>query len=102
MSTPSSDSADHRVTARQTPGIKRRERQIVRVLTLLRELVQGRALTVRELAAKFHTRRETIYRDLQVLHDAGYPIGGDDDGRWSRPRLLPASVPNIQFSTPEL
>jgi predicted DNA-binding transcriptional regulator YafY len=106
MPTPSSDSASisasRRVKARQKPEPKRRERQIVRVLTLLRELVQGRALTIRELAAKFHTRRESIYRDLRVLQDAGYPVTGDERGRLSRPRLLPSLVPNVQFSSSEL
>ncbi len=102
MSTPSSDSATRAVKARRKPEPKRRERQIVRCLTLLRELVQGRALSIQELAAKFHTRRESIYRDLRVLQDAGYPVTGDDRGRLSRPRLLASDVPNIQFTSREL
>lgn len=80
----------------------RRERQIVRILALLRVLGQGRKPTVHELAAEFRTRRETIYRDLRVLQDAGYPITGDDRGRLSRPRLISSQVPNIRFSAPEL
>jgi len=74
----------------------------VRVLTLLRVLGQGRRPTVRELAAEFRTRRETIYRDLRVLQDAGYPITGDERGRLSRPRLTSSQVPDIRFSTAEL
>ncbi len=80
----------------------RRERQIVRILAILRQLGQGRTFTVHELAAEFRTRRETIYRDLRVLQDAGYPISGDDRGRLSRPRLLPSRVPEIRFSSAEL
>src|SRR5690242_4660032 len=80
----------------------RRERQIVRVLALLRVLGQGRRATVHELAAEFRTRRETIYRDLRVLQDAGYPITGDERGRLSRPRLMSSQVPDIRFSAPEL
>jgi predicted DNA-binding transcriptional regulator YafY len=80
----------------------RRERQIVRILTLLRVLGQGRRPTVHELAAEFRTRRETIYRDLRVLQDAGYPITGDERGRLSRPRLMSSQVPDIRFSPPEL
>ncbi|MBV9505146.1 MAG: WYL domain-containing protein, partial [Acidobacteriia bacterium] len=80
----------------------RRERQIVRILALLRVLAQGRKPTVHQLAAEFKTRRETIYRDLRVLQDAGYPIAGDERGRLSRPRLLATSIPNIRFSPPEL
>jgi predicted DNA-binding transcriptional regulator YafY len=57
---------------------------------------------VHELAAEFRTRRETIYRDLRVLQDAGYPITGDERGRLSRPRLMSSRVPDIRFSAPEL
>lgn len=80
----------------------RRERQIVRILALLRVLGQGRKPTVHKLAAEFRTRRETIYRDLRVLQDAGYPITGDEHGRLSRPRLMSSQVPDIRFSPPEL
>jgi predicted DNA-binding transcriptional regulator YafY len=80
----------------------RRERQIVRILALLRVLGQGRRPTVHELAAEFRTRRETIYRDLRVLQDAGYPIAGDEHGRLSRPRLLSSQVPEMRLSVPEL
>jgi predicted DNA-binding transcriptional regulator YafY len=102
MATRSSDVNPRCAKAKQDLGRSRRERQIVRILTLLRVLGQGRAVTVQELAAEFHTRRETVYRDLRVLQDAGYPIGGDERGRLSRPRLLSSHVPNVQFSLPEL
>lgn len=84
------------------PGPARRERQIVRILALLRVLSQQRRPTVHELAAEFRTRRETIYRDLRVLQDAGYPITGDERGRLSRPRLMSSQAPDIRFSTEEL
>jgi len=42
----------------------RRDKQIVRVLTLLRTLKEGGRPSIHTLAARFHTRRETIYRDL--------------------------------------
>ena len=79
-----------------------RERQIVRILALLRILADDGTRSVRELAAMFGTRRETIYRDLRVLNDAGYPIAGDDQGRLSHPRLLPSSIPDIRLSPVEL
>ncbi len=91
-------SADKRLLSGQ---ISRRERQIVRILALLRRLGQGASASVNELAAEFRTRRETIYRDLRVLQDAGYPIAGDERGRLSRPRLLSARVPEIRFSRAE-
>jgi len=88
-------------TTKRTDG-NRRERQVVRILALLRLLVQGQTPTVHELAAQFRTRRETIYRDLRALEDAGYPIAGDEHGRLSRPRLMPSPVPEMRFSRPEL
>jgi proteasome accessory factor B len=66
----------------------RRDRQIVRVLWLLKALGEGAQVSVPELARRFGTRRETIYRDLRALEDIGYPIQGDENGRLSRPRLL--------------
>ncbi len=74
----------------------------MRILALLRVLAQGRSPTVHELEAEFRTRRETVYRDLRVLQDAGYPITGDERGRLSRPRLISSRVPEIRFSAPEL
>ena len=85
--------------SRRNPG--RREKQIVRILALLRILTDAGTPTVNELAAKFGTRRETIYRDLRVVEDAGYPITGDERGRLSRPRLMPSNVPDIRFSAAE-
>ena len=101
MATRSSDGTPGK-SIKQAPGRNRRERQIVRVLSLLRLLGQSRATSVQELAAEFHTRRETIYRDLRTLQDAGYPIAGDELGRLSRPRLLASRVPNVLFSGQEL
>jgi len=92
----------HDSKARPRPDTNRRERQIVRILTLLRVLGQGRRATVHDLAAEFRTRRETIYRDLRVLQDAGYPITGDERGRLSRPRLISSKLPDIRFSASEL
>ncbi len=68
---------------------RRRDRQAVRVLGLLKTLADGGSPTVHKLAARFKTRRETIYRDLRTLEAIGYPIVGDESGRLSRPRLAP-------------
>ncbi len=74
----------------------------MRILAILHSLGQGRTPTVHELAAEFGTRRETIYRDLRVLQDAGYPIAGDERGRLSRPRLISSRVPDLRFSRLEI
>ena len=65
---------------------------MVRILGLLAALLEGGRPSVRELASRFNTRRETIYRDLRALSDAGYPIVGDENGRLSHPRLLDRTV----------
>src|ERR1035441_60909 len=51
---------------------KRRDRQIVRVLGILDALLHGTGASVHDFARRFGTRRETIYRDLRALEDAGY------------------------------
>jgi predicted DNA-binding transcriptional regulator YafY len=72
-----------------TEGVSRRDRQVIRLLTILRLISNGTTSTVHALATRFHVRRESIYRDLKALQDVGYPIVGDVQGRLSRPRLAP-------------
>src|SRR5687767_12047539 len=84
---------------------RRRDRQVVRILGILGTLLEGGRPTIRQLAARFGTRRETIYRDLRAIEDAGYPITGDETGRLSRPSLLPEvrrRVPELRFSDAEI
>jgi proteasome accessory factor B len=78
---------------------------MVRILTILKLLVEGGRPNVRQLAARFHTRRETIYRDLHALEDAGYPIEEGETGLLSQPRLAPearAGAPPIMLTCQEL
>jgi len=95
-----------------TTGIPaRRDKQIIRVLTLLRTLKEGGRPTVHTLAARFHTRRETIYRDLKVLQQAGYPItrqrgvpeppdpAGGLSGHRPPPRLHQAELAALTWAT---
>src|SRR5688572_17666970 len=79
---------------------RRRDRQVVRVLGILRVLLDGGRPSVRDLAARFGVRRETVYRDLRVLEEVGYPLTGDDEsGRMAgRPRL----VPGVRVSAPPM
>jgi len=84
---------------------KRRDRQVVRILGILGSLLEGGQPTVRSLASRFATRRETIYRDIRALEDAGYPISGDEAGRLSHPRLLPEAhrhAPHLRLSDEEI
>ena len=59
-----------------TNASARRDRQVIRVLGLLKTLSEGGHPTVHQLAARFKTRRETIYRDIHTLEAIGYPIVG--------------------------
>ena len=82
---------------------KRRDRQVVRILGILGALLEGTGASVHDLARRFGTRRETIYRDLRALEDAGYPVVGDDDGHLSRPHLLDGRrTPQVRFTPEEL
>jgi proteasome accessory factor B len=84
---------------------RRRDRQVVRILATLGALIEGAQPSVRDLAAQFGTRRETIYRDLKALEDAGYAVVGDESGRLSNPRLLPEDrrrAPELRLTDTEI
>jgi predicted DNA-binding transcriptional regulator YafY len=75
------------------------------MLGILKTLLEGGRPSVHQLADRFKTRRETIYRDLRALQDIGYPIEGDEHGRLSRPRLaasLRPAVPPVVLNRQEL
>jgi predicted DNA-binding transcriptional regulator YafY len=83
----------------------RRSHQVIRLLGLLKALQDGERLHVAQLAARFHVRRETVYRDLHALEELGVPIVGDLHGVKSRPRLASRSSPksfSIPFTLSEL
>ena len=84
---------------------KRRDRQVVRILGILGTLLEGGQPSIHQLASRYGTRRETIYRDIRALEDAGYPITGDDQGRMSHPRLLPEArrhAPHLRLTNSEV
>jgi proteasome accessory factor B len=89
--------------AMAAPEFKRRDRQVVRILGILGALLEGGRPSVHDLARRFGTRRETIYRDLRALEDAGYPVTGEG-GHLSRPRLLGdgKKAPQVRFTSEEL
>ena len=57
-----------------TATAARRDRQVVRLPGLLKTLAEGGRPSVHQLAARFKTRRETIYRDLRALQAVGSPL----------------------------
>lgn len=83
----------------------RRNRQVIRMVSLMLGLLRGDRLTVPALAEKHRVRKETIYRDLRDLEALGFPITGDIHGYKSRPRLregYQAKLMPIPFTIPEL
>ena len=72
----------------------RRNRQVIRIVSLMLGLLRGDRLSVPALAAKHAVRRETIYRDLRALEDLGFPITGDIHGYKSRPASGRATRPS--------
>jgi predicted DNA-binding transcriptional regulator YafY len=84
---------------------KRRDRQVVRILGILGALLEGGQPSIQQLAGRYGTRRETIYRDIRALEDAGYPVTGDELGRLSHPRLLPEArrhAPQLRLTNSEI
>jgi len=59
--------AGWRIVLRMAPPALRSNRQVVRLRTLPRRLKNGGHPSVHDFAARFHTRRETIYRDLRTV-----------------------------------
>lgn len=83
----------------------RRDRQVVRILGILKILTEGGRPTVHSLAARFRVRRETIYRDLHAIEAIGYPLAGDEAGHLSRPHFAPdlrPTMPPLLLSRQEL
>ena len=83
------------VSAEPTP---RRDRQVVRMLGILKALTDGGRVTVTGLAARFRTTRQSIYRDLHGLHEVGIPIVGDAGGGYGGVlRLAPGFRPGLPW-----
>ncbi len=65
---------------------EKRERQIVRMMHMLRLLDSG-GLRVRDVAAHFEVSPRTVQRDLEVLAMAGYPVqDGVEPGTYVFPK----------------
>jgi len=72
------------MTEVRKPGrLPKKYSQAARLLDLIRILESRRGATVSELVEECQVTRRTVYRDLQVLADSGYPLIHDrlDDGQ---------------------
>lgn len=65
-----------------------RNGQIVRLLSLVRDLARRDGCDLYELAAHHQVTVRTIRRDLDALAEAGIPLVDEDDGRRKRWRIV--------------
>ncbi len=61
-----------------------RNKLLVRLLAILRDLDRRDGCDIEELAARHQVATRTIRRDLDALQEAGVPLISDDDGRRRR------------------
>lgn len=78
--------------------------QPVRQWRLLLLLASRGGRTIPEIQAEMGCSRRTVWRDLEVLQEVGFPITAERDGRESRYRLIEGArgLPPIPLSLPEL
>lgn len=86
------------------PKPSKKYSQAARLHDVIRILEARYGATVEELAEECAVNRRTIYRDLQAILDAGYPlVREEEDGRVVYRFLTQfRKIPPITFSLPEL
>src|SRR6266568_5182345 len=68
----------------------------LKLLALLEVRPDG--VELEEAATELGARRRTIYRDFQVLEDAGFPLTSARNGRRARWRMMPGYRHRLQLS----
>jgi proteasome accessory factor B len=78
--------------------------QAARLHNLVRLIEARHGVTIEEMAEETGVDRRTIHRDLNAIHDAGYPLISDwlDNRKVYRFITTFKGVPPIAFSLPEL
>ncbi len=78
--------------------------QTTRQWRLLYILAARGGKTIAELAQEIGCSRRTVWRDLAILQEVGFPLTTDRDGRESRYLLMEGvrGLPPIPFTLPEL
>jgi predicted DNA-binding transcriptional regulator YafY len=71
-------------------------------LTGLMDLLLSTQVNIRYLAMRYDTTRRTIYRDLEVLRDLGYPLHTSDDGTVGPDRAALGAAARILVTPPIL
>ncbi len=68
--------------------------QVARLYTLLLELGRApRGVLAQNLATRLGVRLRTVYRDLEALRQAGFPVERVDGARWRLPEEWQAQLP---------
>lgn len=78
--------------------------QAGRVHDIIRLIESRHGMTIDELAEETGVNRRTIHRDLNAIHEAGYPLVGEQENGRKRYRFLTRfkDVPPITFTLQEL
>jgi proteasome accessory factor B len=78
--------------------------QAARVHDLIRLIESRHGITIEEMAEETGVTRRTIHRDLNAIHEAGYPLIADRSGTGKAYRFITRfkDVPPIAFSLQEL
>ncbi|MBI4736070.1 MAG: transcriptional regulator [candidate division NC10 bacterium] len=78
--------------------------QLIRQWRLLHLLSATGGRSVEDLMREVKCSRRTVWRDLAVLQEAGFPLAMDQDGCESRYRLIegPRGTPPVPFTLSEL
>jgi predicted DNA-binding transcriptional regulator YafY len=78
--------------------------QAGRVHDIIRLIESRHGMTIDELAEETGVNRRTIHRDLNAIHEAGYPLVGEQESGHKRYRFLTRfkDVPPINFTLQEL
>ncbi len=78
--------------------------QAGRVHDIIRLIESRHGMTIDELAEETGVNRRTIHRDLNAIHEAGYPLVGELESGRKRYRFLTRfkDVPPINFTLQEL
>jgi len=81
-----------------------RGEQVTRQWKTLMALAGRGGVTVPDLMRDLETSRRTVWRDLQVLQEVGFPVTSERDGRESRYRLIEGArgLPPMPVTLPEL
>jgi len=85
-------------------GTKRTYSQASRVQGILRTLGARHGITIGELAEEFCVTKRTLYRDLNALEEAGYPLVSEAIEGTTYWKIEPSfkSVPPVTFTLNEL